>query len=68
MGVNQRYDGARQASQYGAIDNSTVYELRRTITTHWSHELWRSTSGKRIPAAAISTNAAEKLVIFKNCS
>jgi len=61
--VNQRYDGARQASQYGAIGvivrsmNLRLDDLPHTGAMSYGNQ----PVSQRIPAAAISTNAAEKL-------
>lgn len=61
--VNQRYDGAQQASQYGAIGvivrsmNLRLDDLPHTGAMSYGNQ----PVSQRIPAAAISTNAAEKL-------
>lgn len=61
--VNQRYDGAREASEYGAIGvivrsmNLRLDDLPHTGAMSYGNQ----EVSKRIPAAAISTNAAEKL-------
>lgn len=61
--VNQRYNGARQASQYGAIGvivrsmNLRLDDLPHTGAMSYGNQ----PVSQRIPAAAISTNAAEKL-------
>ena len=61
--VNQRYDGARQASQYGAI--GVIVRSMSLRTDDYPHTGAMSYGdqpvSQRIPAAAISTNAAEKL-------
>jgi len=61
--VNQRYDGARQASQYGAIGVIVrSMSLRMDDYPHTGAMSYGDQAvSKRIPAAAISTNAAEKL-------
>ena len=61
--VNQRYDGARQASQYGAIGVIVrSMSLRMDDYPHTEAMSYGDQAvSKRIPAAAISTNAAEKL-------
>jgi hypothetical protein len=61
--VNQRYDGARQASQYGAIGVIVrSMSLRMDDYPHTGAMSYSDQAvSKRIPAAAISTNAAEKL-------
>ena len=61
--VNQRYDGARQASQYGAIGVIVrSMSLRMDDYPHTGAMSYGDQPvSKRIPAAAISTNAAEKL-------
>jgi len=61
--VNQRYDGARQASQYGAIRVIVrSMSLRMDDYPHTGAMSYGDQPvSKRIPAAAISTNAAEKL-------
>ena len=61
--VNQRYDGARQASQYGAI-GVIVRSMSLRMDDHphtGAMSYGDQPVSKRIPAAAISTNAAEKL-------
>ena len=61
--VNQRYDGARQASQYGAI--GVIVRSMSLRMDNYPHTGAMSYGdqpvSQRIPAAAISTNAAEKL-------
>ena len=61
--VNQRYDGARQASQYGAI--GVIVRSMSLRIDDYPHTGAMSYGdqpvSQRIPAAAISTNAAEKL-------
>ena len=61
--VNQRYDGAREASQYGAIGVIVrSMSLRMDDYPHTGAMSYGDQPiSKRIPAAAISTNAAEKL-------
>lgn len=61
--VNQRYDGARQASQYGAIGVIVrSMSLRMDDYPHTGAMSYGDQPvSQRIPAAAISTNAAEKL-------
>ena len=61
--VNQRYDGAREASQYGAIGVIVrSMSLRMDDYPHTGAMSYGDQPiGTRIPAAAISTNAAEKL-------
>ena len=61
--VNQRYDGAREASQYGAIGMIVrSMSLRMDDYPHTGAMSYGDQPiSKRIPAAAISTNAAEKL-------
>ena len=61
--VNQRYDGARQASQYGAIGVIVrSMSLRLDDYPHTGAMSYGDQPvSQRIPAAAISTNAAEKL-------
>ena len=61
--VNQRYDGARQASQYGAIGVIVrSMNLRMDDYPHTGAMSYGDQPvSQRIPAAAISTNAAEKL-------
>ena len=61
--VNQRYDGAREASQYGAIGVIVrSISLRMDDYPHTGAMSYGDQPiSKRIPAAAISTNAAEKL-------
>ncbi|GIR18223.1 MAG: hypothetical protein CM15mP32_4100 [Flavobacteriaceae bacterium] len=60
--VNQRYDGAREASQYGAIGVMSSMSLRMDDYPHTGAMSYGDQPiSKRIPAAAISTNAAEKL-------
>jgi hypothetical protein len=61
--VNQRYDGARQASQYGAIGVIVrSMSLRMDDYPHTGAMSYGDQPvSKRIPAAAISTNAADKL-------
>tara|TARA_B100000900_G_scaffold59934_1_gene45362 strand:+ start:3838 stop:5268 length:1431 start_codon:yes stop_codon:yes gene_type:complete len=61
--VNQRYDGARQASKYGAI-GVIVRSMSLRMDDHphtGAMSYGDQPISKRIPAAAISTNAAEKL-------
>lgn len=61
--VNQRYSGAREASKYGAIGvivrsmNLRLDDLPHTGAMSYGDQ----PISQRIPAAAISTNAAEKL-------
>ncbi len=61
--VDQRYDGAREASQYGAVGvivrsmNLRLDDFPHTGAMSYGDQ----DVSKRIPAAAISTNAAEKL-------
>jgi hypothetical protein len=61
--VNQRYSGAREASMYGAIGvivrsmNLRLDDLPHTGAMSYGDQ----PVSQRIPAAAISTNAAEKL-------
>ena len=61
--VNQRYDGAREASQYGAI--GVIVRSMSFRMDDYPHTGAMSYGdqpvSQRIPAAAISTNAAEKL-------
>ena len=61
--VNQRYDGAREASQYGAIGVIVrSMSLRMDDYPHTGAMSYGDQPvSQRIPAAAISTNAAEKL-------
>ena len=61
--VNQRYDGARQASKYGAIGVIIrSMSLRMDDYPHTGAMSYGDQPvNQRIPAAAISTNAAEKL-------
>ena len=61
--VNQRYDGAREASQYGAIGVIVrSMSLRMDDYPHTGAMSYGDQAvSQRIPAAAISTNAAEKL-------
>jgi hypothetical protein len=61
--VNQRYDGAREASQYGAIGVIVrSMSLRLDDYPHTGAMSYGDQPvSQRIPAAAISTNAAEKL-------
>lgn len=61
--VNQRYDGAREASQYGAIGVIVrSMSLRMDDYPHTGAMSYGDQPiSKRIPAAAISTNSAEKL-------
>ena len=61
--VNQRYDGACEASQYGAIGVIVrSMSLRMDDYPHTGAMSYGDQPiSKRIPAAAISTNAAEKL-------
>ncbi len=61
--VNQRYDGAREASEYGAIGVIVrSMTLRMDDYPHTGAMSYGDQPiSKRIPAAAISTNAAEKL-------
>ena len=61
--VNHRYDGARQASQYGAIGVIVrSMSLRMDDYPHTGAMSYGDQPvSQRIPAAAISTNAAEKL-------
>jgi hypothetical protein len=61
--VNQRYDGAREASEYGAIGVIVrSMNLRLDNLPHTGAMSYRDQKvSKRIPAAAISTNASEKL-------
>ena len=61
--VNQRYDGALQASQYGAIGVIVrSMSLRMDDYPHTGAMSYGDQPvSQRIPAAAISTNAAEKL-------
>ncbi|MDG1823232.1 MAG: M20/M25/M40 family metallo-hydrolase [Flavobacteriaceae bacterium] len=61
--VDQRYDGAREASEYGAVGvivrsmNLRLDDLPHTGAMSYGDQQ----VSQRIPAAAISTNAAEKL-------
>ncbi|MGB0443652.1 MAG: M20/M25/M40 family metallo-hydrolase [Flavobacteriaceae bacterium] len=61
--VDQRYDGAREASEFGAVGvivrsmNLRLDDLPHTGAMSYGEQ----DVSKRIPAAAISTNAAEKL-------
>lgn len=61
--VDQRYDGAREASEYGAVGvivrsmNLRLDDLPHTGSMSYGDQ----PVYKRVPAAAISTNAAEKL-------
>lgn len=61
--VDQRYDGAREASAFGAIGiivrsmNLRLDDFPHTGAMSYGEQ----DMSKRIPAAAISTNAAEKL-------
>lgn len=61
--VDQRYSGAREASKYGAVGvivrsmNLRLDDLPHTGAMSYGNQ----DVSKRIPAAAISTNAAEKL-------
>ena len=61
--VDQRYDGAREASEYGAVGvivrsmNLRLDDFPHTGSMSYGEQ----DVSKRIPAAAISTNAAEKL-------
>jgi len=61
--VDQRYDGAREASEFGAVGvivrsmNLRLDDLPHTGAMSYGDQ----DVSKRIPAAAISTNAAEKL-------
>ena len=61
--VNQRYDGARQASKFGAI--GVIVRSMSLSMDDYPHTGAMSYGdqpvNQRIPAAAISTNAAEKL-------
>ena len=61
--VNQRYDGAREASRYGAIGVIVrSMNLRMDDYPHTGAMSYGDQPvSQRIPAAAISTNAAEKL-------
>ena len=61
--VNQRYDGAREASEFGAVGVIVrSMNLRLDDFPHTGAMSYGDQSiSKRIPAAAISTNAAEKL-------
>ena len=61
--VNQRYDGAREASKYGAIGVIVrSMSLRLDDYPHTGAMSYGDQPvSQRIPAAAISTNAAEKL-------
>ena len=61
--VNQRYDGARQASKFGAIGVIVrSMSLRMDDYPHTGAMSYGDQPvNQRIPAAAISTNAAEKL-------
>ena len=61
--VDQRYDGAREASEFGAVGvivrsmNLRLDDFPHTGAMSYGDQ----NVSKRIPAAAISTNAAEKL-------
>jgi len=61
--VDQRYDGAREASEYGAVGvivrsmNLRLDDFPHTGAMSYGDQA----VSKRVPAAAISTNAAEKL-------
>ena len=61
--VDQRYDGAREASEYGAVGvivrsiNLRLDDFPHTGAMSYGDQ----DISKRIPAAAISTNTAEKL-------
>ena len=61
--VDQRYDGAREASEFGAVGvivrsmNLRLDDFPHTGSMSYGDQ----SESKRIPAAAISTNAAEKL-------
>ena len=61
--VDQRYDGAREASEFGAVGvivrsmNLRLDDFPHTGAMSYGEQ----DVSKRIPAAAISTNAAEKL-------
>lgn len=61
--VDQRYSGAREASEYGAVGvivrsmNLRLDDFPHTGAMSYGNQ----DVSKRIPAAAISTNAAEKL-------
>lgn len=61
--VDQRYDGAREASEFGAVGvivrsmNFRLDDFPHTGAMSYGDQ----SVSKRIPAAAISTNAAEKL-------
>jgi len=61
--VDQRYDGAREASEFGAVGVIVrSMNLRLDDFPHTGAMSYGDQSvSKRIPAAAISTNAAEKL-------
>ncbi len=61
--VNQRYDGAREAAAYGAIGVIVrSMNLRLDDYPHTGSMSYGDLpDSQRIPAAAISTNAAEKL-------
>jgi hypothetical protein len=59
--VDQRYDGAKEASKFGAVGTITFYELKIDDFPHTGAQSYGDIPKSQYIPTAISTNGAELL-------